>query len=571
MSVLDTIKHGRSTDHPVDDIPPFAKLFPLGLQHVLAMYAGAVAVPLIVGGAMISAGQMQSDEMVHLITADLFVAGIATLLQAVGFWRFGVRLPLMQGVTFAAVGPMITIGLGHGITAIYGSVIACGLFMILVAPIVGKLIRFFPPLVTGTIILIIGVSLMRVAAGWFGGGTAQGEDFGAPKAIGFGFLTLLIIILLERFAPATIKRVSVLVGLVIGTLISIPFGMTDWSNVGSASWVAIPEPFYFGLPTFNVSSIIAMIIVALVIMTETTGDIVAVGEIVDKKITPQKLADGMRADGVGTVLGGIFNTFPYTAFAQNVGLVAITGVKTRHVATCAGVILVILGLLPKMAAIIEGIPQPVLGGAGVALFGMVAASGVRTLTKVKFNNTNILVVAISVGVAMLTEAKLYYTDRTLSDAPVNVSLDLYHQFPDWFQTIFHSGISAGAITAIVLNLLLNWRSTSPDPVDYHNTGEIDVAEAEGLSGSDAPRGGAFDPRDALAAADPNTPPETLKVLAEHDPGLHRFIVTNPSAPKELCEWIRSQGDPTATAVLDRWDGVTDGKFSSRGEGSMTVD
>ncbi|MEP9393762.1 nucleobase:cation symporter-2 family protein [Gordonia sp. VNQ95] len=571
MSVLDTIKHGRSTDHPVDDIPPFAKLFPLGLQHVLAMYAGAVAVPLIVGGAMISAGQMQSDEMVHLITADLFVAGIATLLQAVGFWRFGVRLPLMQGVTFAAVGPMITIGLGHGITAIYGSVIACGLFMILVAPIVGKLIRFFPPLVTGTIILIIGVSLMRVAAGWFGGGTAQGEDFGAPKAIGFGFLTLLIIILLERFAPATIKRVSVLVGLVIGTLISIPFGMTDWSNVGSASWVAIPEPFYFGLPTFNVSSIIAMIIVALVIMTETTGDIVAVGEIVDKKITPQKLADGMRADGVGTVLGGIFNTFPYTAFAQNVGLVAITGVKTRHVATCAGVILVILGLLPKMAAIIEGIPQPVLGGAGVALFGMVAASGVRTLTKVKFNNTNILVVAISVGVAMLTEAKLYYTDRTLSDAPVNVSLDLYHQFPDWFQTIFHSGISAGAITAIVLNLLLNWRSTSPDPVDYHNTGEIDVAEAEGLSGSDAPRGGAFDPRDALAAADPNTPPETLKVLAEHDPGLHRFIVTNQSAPKELCEWIRSQGDPTATAVLDRWDGVTDGKFSSRGEGSMTVD
>ena len=336
MTVLDTIKHGKKAARAVDDIPPLARLFPLGLQHVMAMYAGAVAVPLIVGGAMVGAGQMRSDEIVHLITADLFVAGIATIVQAVGFWRFGVRLPLMQGVTFAAVGPMITIGLNHGITAIYGSVIACGLFMMLVAPIVGRLIRFFPPLVTGTIILIIGISLMSVAAGWFGGGTAKGEDFGAPKSIAFGFLTLLIIILLERFGPPAVKRVSILLGLVAGTLISIPFGMTDWSHVGSSSWFAVPEPFYFGFPSFDVSSIIAMIIVALVIMTETTGDIVAVGEIVDEKITPQRLADGMRADGAGTVLGGIFNTFPYTAFAQNVGLVAITNVKSRHVATCAG-------------------------------------------------------------------------------------------------------------------------------------------------------------------------------------------------------------------------------------------
>ncbi|MFT4044692.1 MAG: nucleobase:cation symporter-2 family protein [Gordonia sp. (in: high G+C Gram-positive bacteria)] len=563
MTVLDAIRNGKKTPHPVDEIPPLVRLFPLGLQHVMAMYAGAIAVPLIVGGAMASAGQMKPDEIVHLITADLFVAGIATLVQSIGFWRFGVRLPLMQGVTFAAVGPMITIGLNHGITAIYGAVISCGIFMILVAPVVGKLIRFFPPLVTGTIILIIGVSLMSVAAGWFGGGVAKGEDFGTPKSIGFGFLTLLIIILLERLAPPAIKRVSVLLGLVAGTLISIPFGMTDWSDVGKSAWAAIPQPFYFGFPTFDVSSIVAMIIVAMVIMTETTGDIVAVGEIVDKKITPQKLADGMRADGLGTVLGGVFNTFPYTAFAQNVGLVAITGVRTRHVASCAGIILVILGLLPKIAAVIEGIPQPVLGGAGVALFGMVAASGVRTLTKVKFNNSNILVVAISVGVAMLTEASLSYTNKD----GVAVSLDLYSHFPAWFQTIFHSGISAGALTAIVLNLIFNLRSTSPDPVDYHNTGELDVAGRgpQGLSGSDAPRGAAFDPRDALASADPNTSPKTLRILAEHDAGLHPFIVTNPAAPKDLCDWIKSLGDPKVTRLFDTWDSYTDGKFSSRGE------
>ena len=214
-----------------------------------------------------------------------------------------------------------------------------------------------------------------------------------------------------------------------------------------------------------------------------------------------------------------------------------------------GIILVLLGLLPKMAAVVEGIPLPVLGGAGVALFGMVAASGVRTLTKVAFNNTNILVVAISVGVAMLTEAKLYYTDRALADAPVNVALDLYHQFPDWFQTIFHSGISAGAITAILLNLLLNTRRTEDDDGD--------------LAAFDAPRGALPDPRDALRAADPSTPPEELEALAHKDSGLHTIIVTNPSTYVTTCEWIRAQGSPQVDQVYLKWDAVTEGRFSRR--------
>ena len=163
---------------------------------------------------------------------------------------------------------------------------------------------------------------------------------------------------------------------------------------------------------------------------------------------------------------------------------------------------------------------------------------------------------------MLTEASLSYTN----DDKIPVALDLYAKFPDWFQTIFHSGISAGAICAIVLNLVFNWRSTSTDPVDYHNTGEIDVAgDNVGISGSDAPRGAAFDPRDALAAADPNTSPQTLRILADHDPGLHPFIVTNPSAPKDLCDEIKALGDPKVTSLFDKWDDVTDGKFSSRGQ------
>lgn len=548
MTLAAILRDGSKRDKPVDDIPPLKRLLPLGVQHVLAMYAGAVAVPLIVGGAMVGAGQLEQSDIVHLIMADLFVAGVATIIQAVGFWRFGVRLPLMQGVTFAAVGPMITIGTNHGVTAIYGSVIACGLFMMLLAPVFGRLIRFFPPLVTGTIILIIGVSLMRVAAGWFGGGV--GPNFGEPEFIGMGFFTLAVIIAIERFAPEGLRRVSILLGLLVGTLVAIPFGMTDWSHMGDYDWIGFVTPFQFGLPTFQLSSIIALLIVGIVIMTETTGDIVAVGEIVDEKITPQRLADGLRADGLGTVIGGVFNTFPYTAFAQNVGLVAITGVKTRHVATCAGIILVLLGLLPKMAAVVEGIPLAVLGGAGVALFGMVAASGVRTLTKVKFDNTNILVVAISVGVAMLTEAKLYYTNRTLGDGPVNVALDLYAKFPDWFQTIFHSGISAGAITAILLNLLLNTgRTVDPD---------------SDLAAHDAPRGALPDPLDALRAADPSTPPELLRTLAEERPELRTIIVTNPSTDRDTYTWICGQGDEKVTAVCQKWDEHTEGKFSSRG-------
>lgn len=417
----------------VDTIPPLARLFPLGLQHVLAMYAGAVAVPLIVGGAI----GLGPEEMAFLISADLFVAGLATIVQSVGFWRFGVRLPLMQGVTFAAVGPMIAIGNGEGgITAIFGATIACGVFMILVAPFFSRLLRFFPPIVTGTVITIIGLSLMDVAAGWIVDGSQDGAP---PVNVAFAAGTLVLILAIERFAPPAIQRVSVLTGLVLGTIAAlfVP-GMVDFSAVGDASWFAVVTPFHFGVPTFQVAAIVSMVIVGIVIMTETTGDMIAVGEIVEKPVTPRSLADGLRADGLGTVLGGVFNTFPYTAFAQNVGLVSLTGVRSRYVATMAGGILVVLGLLPKVAAGVEGVPRAVLGGAGIALFGMVAASGIRTLGKVVFTNRTILIVAISIGVALLP----------------TVSPTIYDQFPTWFTLIFDSGISAGAITAILLNILL---------------------------------------------------------------------------------------------------------------------
>lgn len=434
--------------HPVDQRPPWPRLTLLGLQHVLAMYAGAVAVPLIVGGALINSGQFDARDLHHLVVADLFVAGIASVIQSVGLWRFGARLPLMQGVSFVAVAPMISIGSEHGITAIYGSVITTGIVMMLVAPLFAKVVRYFPPLVTGTIITVVGLSLLSVAAGWVYNGSAKTPD-GQPDTAAMGtiggFLLALVsltaVILIHRFAPVAMKPLAVLGGIVIGTVIGQFAGKTDWSEVGSSDWVGVPSPFQFGTPTFDVASVLTMVIVGLVIMTETTGDIIAIGDVVKKPVDGRTLSDGLRADGLSTVLGGVFNTFPYTAFAQNVGLVSLSRIASRYVVTAAGGILIILGLLPKMGAVVTGIPPEVLGGAGIALFGMVTASGIRTLSTVAWTETRALIVGVSIAVAMLP----------------SVQEGIYGKLPDNIEMIVDSGISAGAVVVILLNLLLNRR------------------------------------------------------------------------------------------------------------------
>ncbi|WP_330456217.1 purine permease [Streptomyces sp. NBC_00820] len=422
--------------HPVDEVPRIRHLAAFGLQHVLAMYAGAVAVPLIVGGAM----KLPPADLAYLITADLLVCGVATLIQCVGFWRFGVRLPIMQGCTFAAVSPMVLIGTtGGGLPAVYGSVIVAGLAIMLLAPVFGRLLRFFPPLVTGTVILIIGVSLLPVAGNWAAGGVGA-EDFGAPRNLALAAFVLAVVLGVQRFAPAFLSRIAVLTGIVVGLAVAVPFGFTDFGGVGDADWVGVSTPFHFGAPEFRTSAIVSMLVVALVTMTETTGDLIAVGELTGRPVEPRPLADGLRADGLSTVLGGVFNTFPYTAYAQNVGLVGLTRVRSRWVVAAAGGILVLLGLLPKLGAVVAAVPAPVLGGAGLVMFGTVAASGLRTLARVDFDgNHNLTVVAVSVAVGML---------------PVGVPA-VYAKFPDWFQTVMNSGISAGCLTAIVLNLLFN--------------------------------------------------------------------------------------------------------------------
>jgi len=425
-------------NHPVDEKLPLNQMFLYGLQHVLAMYAGAVAVPLILANAL----GLEKEQLIYLINADLFTCGLATLIQTLGFWNMGIKLPIIQGVTFAAVTPMILIGKEHGLTGIYGSVMVAGIIVYFVSPYFSRLIRFFPPVVTGSIITIIGVSLLPVAVRWAGGGSPGAKDFGNLHFLGLAFLVLVLVIFFYRYFTGFLSNIAVLLGLAAGTLLAIPFGLVNFSGISNAAWVGITTPFAFGLPVFDLPSILAMTVVMLVVMTETTGDFIAVGEIVDKPIKQDMLTRGLKADGFSTLLGGLLNAFPYSAYAQNVGLVGLTRVRSRYVVAAAGIILVVLGLFPKAAAIVASIPAPVLGGAGIAMFGMVMASGIKTLSKVGFDdNHNLMVVAISIAVGLI---------------PLAVP-NIYQQFPGSLQIIFNSGITVGSVTAIVLNGLLNKR------------------------------------------------------------------------------------------------------------------
>jgi OHCU decarboxylase len=435
----------RRTVHPVDELLAPPKLAVYGFQHVLAFYAGAVIVPILLANAI----KLTPEQLAYLINADLFTCGIASIIQSVGFWRIGVRMPLLQGVTFAAVSPMISIGLAEGggvpgLRAIYGSVIVAGVFTFLVAPFFARLIRLFPPIVTGTVITIIGVVLLSVAAlDAGGGGASQFTDpptFGALRNLALAGFTLLVILLIYRMFTGFLATVAVLIGLVVGTLAGWLFDFTDFSRVGDADVLGVTTPFHFGTPTFNAAAVISLVVVMLITMVETTGDVFACGEIVGKPVDKEDVARALRADGLATTLGGILNSFPYTCFAENVGLVRLTKVKSRYVVATAGLFMIVIGLIPKVGAIVAAIPPPVLGGAGFALFGTVAVIGIQTLRRVDFHDErNVITLAVSLGFAMTP---------TVYPAIVNF-------FPESVRTIISSGITLGSISAILLNLVFN--------------------------------------------------------------------------------------------------------------------
>ncbi|MBJ7352848.1 MAG: purine permease [Rhodococcus sp.] len=428
---------------PEDTRLPLLQMFGYGMQHILSMFGGVIAVPIIVGGA---AGLSGADQAL-LISCALFVSGVATVLQTVGVPFFGSQLPLVQGISFASVSTVLTI-IGSaedgrtGLRTVLGAVLVAALIGLAIAPFFSKIVRFFPPLVTGSIITVIGLSLMPVAARWITGqemvGGAPNPEYLDPGNIGLAMFTLLAVLVMTKIK--VLSRLSILLGLVVGTIAALIVGKTDFGGVGDAAVVAVPTPFAFGSPIFAVGAIVSMTIVILVVMVETTADILAVGEVVGTDVDSRRVGDGLRADMVSSAVAPIFNTFPATAFAQNVGLVAMTGIKSRFVVALGGGVLALLGLSPVLAAVVGVVPLPVLGGAGIALFGTVAASGIRTLGKVNYdNNANVVIVAVTLAFGLI---------------PV-VASDFWDEFPDWFVTVFHSGISAASIVAVVLNVFFN--------------------------------------------------------------------------------------------------------------------
>ncbi|EJS55620.1 xanthine permease [Bacillus cereus] len=413
---------------------PF-KIASLGMQHMLAMYAGAIIVPLIVGGGL----GLNQQELTYLVSIDLLMCGVATILQALSNRFFGIGLPVVLGCTFTAVGPMIAIGKQYGVSSIYGAIIAAGLFVVIFAKLFGKLVKLFPPVVTGSVVTVIGVTLVPAAINDMAGGVGS-KDFGSLENLALAFGVLLFIIIMYRFFDGFIRSISILLGLLFGTIAAAFMGKVSLQAVGEADWFHGIQPFYFGTPTFELTPIITMILVACVGIVEATGVYFALSDICNKKIGEKELTKGYRAEGLAMVLGGIFNAFPYTTYSQNVGLVQLTGVRNRVIIYTCGGMLIVLGFIPKIAAITTIIPKSVLGGAMLAMFGMVMAYGIKMLSSVDFGKQeNLLIVACSVGIGL----------------GVTVVPTLFSQLPENIRILTDNGIVLGSASAVLLNIVFN--------------------------------------------------------------------------------------------------------------------
>ncbi|MFJ4856607.1 nucleobase:cation symporter-2 family protein [Streptomyces sp. NPDC088730] len=428
------------------------RLAVLGLQHVIVMYTGCVTVPLVFGAA---AG-LDAATVAVLINADLLVAGIVTIIQGAGVGRIlGVRMPVMAGAAFTAVTPMILIAGEYGLQAVYGSMLAAGVFGLLAAYPFAKAVRFFPPLVSGVVITVVGLALIGVGVNLIVGGDPKAADHAAPSRLALAAFVVIVILLVARFGRGFLARTGVLLGVLAGTAVAVPFGLVDVSAARTADWIGVSAPFHFGAPRFPAVAVLSMCVVMLVLFAESTADLLAVAELTGRRLTTADMARGLAADGLSGVLGGVMNAFLDTVFAQNVGLVTMTKVRSRHVATVAGCLLLVLGLIPKLGALVAGLPEPVVGAAGLVMFATVATVGIGTLRAVDFDGThNLLIVAVSIGAGMAPE----------------VAPDLYSRLPEGVGIVLGSPVTSATLVAFGLNLAFNGRG----PAHFRRAEPVDV-------------------------------------------------------------------------------------------------
>lgn len=410
--------------------------FILGFQHLLAMYSGDVLVPLLIGNYL----HFSALQMTYLVSIDIFMCGIATLLQLKQTPLTGIGLPVVLGCAVQAVTPLESIGAKLGITYMYGAIIAAGIFVFLIAGVFSKLKKLFPPVVTGSLITIIGFTLVPVGFQDLGGGNPSAHSFGDPKNLLVGFITIAIILCLNAWAKGFLRSIAILLGILISSFIAGAMGLVSLTPVREAAWLHAPQLFFFGVPHFNGSAMITMILVSLTTMIESTGVFFALADVTGRELTTKDIERGYRAEGIAAILGGLFNTFPYSTFSENVGVLRMSGVKTRRPVYYAAIMLLILGLLPKVGALATIIPNPVLGGAMIVMFGIVGVQGIQILHKVDFtDNGNILVASVSVGLGL----------------GVTMYPHIFQFLPTEAQIILGNGVVVGSLAAVLLNLLFN--------------------------------------------------------------------------------------------------------------------
>lgn len=408
----------------------------VGFQHVLAMCPGSIAVPLILASAM----GLDAKTTAFLVSANLFTSGIAVLLQVIGVGKWiGSKYPIILGSSFAPLAPMIMIGNTYGLPTLFGSIMISAVLIFFLSFFMDKILAIFPPVVVGTFVTLIGISLAPSAIKDLAGGEGN-ADYGSPKNFLLGVIVLLTIILIEKYGRGLLKSMSLLVGIVGGTILAIPFGMVDFQSVAEAKWIHIVTPFYFGMPKFELSSIVIMTIFCIINMIQCIG-VFSVMDVITENSTDNKTKErGIKAQAASQFVSGIFNSVPSTMFNENVSLIDLTKVKSRSVAATAGIMLVAIGIFPKISAVITMVPKAVLGGATLALFGIITSSGISMLSKLDFfkNNTFTIVgTSIVIGVG------------------ANFSAEIFDQLPQFVSMLCSNGLFMVSISAIILNLILN--------------------------------------------------------------------------------------------------------------------
>jgi len=426
--------------------PPLGSAIPLGIQHVLAMFVSNVTPAIIIAGvAGFGFGSKSPDfhYLIYMIQISMLFAGIATLFQTIGFGPVGARLPIVQGTSFAFLPVMIPLVAGKGVDAmavLMGGIVVGGIFHTCLAPIIGRIRFALPPLVTGLVVLMIGLALIKVGIQYAAGGVpAIGKpEFGSLQNWSVALVVIVVTLGVKFFTRGIISVAAVLIGLIVGYVVAYFMGMVSFANVGRAAVFALPEPFPFGIE-FSAGAILGICLMAFVSAVETVGDVSGITKGgAGREAETKELEGATYADGLGSAVSGIFGGLPNTSFSQNVGLIAMTGVMSRHVVTIGAIFLIVAGLIPKVGAVISSVPIEVLGGGVIVMFGMVAAAGINMLSDVHWNRRNMVIFAISLSVGL----------------GLQLVPDALQHLPSTAKVLLTSGLLPAAFLAIILNLVL---------------------------------------------------------------------------------------------------------------------